>query len=69
MIVVIVDCSETLYGCQARCFKSACRRPGPGASRNPSNSKLKVEWRSVPEKNPRADAQEEKLSEPVTLDG
>jgi hypothetical protein len=69
MIVVMADCSESLHGSQTRCFKSACKTPGPGASRNRSNSKLKVEWRSAPEKNLRAEAQEEKLSEPVTLAG
>jgi len=40
-----------------------------GASRNSSNCKLNVEGRSAPEKNLRAEAQQEKLSEPASLDG
>ena len=50
MIVVVADYSESLYGNQERPFKRACKRPEPGASRNPSNCKLNVEWRSAPEK-------------------
>jgi len=46
-IAIAADCSETFHDCQTRGFKSACKRPESGASRNPPKSERKVEWRSV----------------------
>jgi len=68
MIAIAADSSETFHDCQTRGFKSACKRPESGASRNPSKNELKVEWRSAPEKKNRYEAQESKLVEQVTLD-
>jgi len=68
MIAIATDCSETFHGCQTRGFKSACKRPEPGAPRNPSKSELEVECHSAPEKKNRSEAQETKLSERATFD-
>jgi len=50
MIAIAADSSENFHDCQTRGFKSACKRLESGASRSPSKSELKVEWRSAPEK-------------------
>ena len=67
MIAIAADCSETFHDCLSKGFKSACKRPESGASRNPSKSELEVEWHSAQEKN-RSEAQETKLSGPATFD-